>query len=55
MVGLRALGGDASDRIFQVVRDFLEDKSSLKSKPEWAFYDLMMWEKKCGMLLDGIA
>ncbi|XP_010257814.1 PREDICTED: probable apyrase 1 [Nelumbo nucifera] len=33
--GLRALEGDASDRILQAVRDFLEDKSSLKSKPEW--------------------
>nr|DAD45690.1 TPA_asm: hypothetical protein HUJ06_003920 [Nelumbo nucifera] len=35
MTGLRALEGDASDRILQAVRDFLEDKSSLKSKPEW--------------------
>ncbi|XP_043693410.1 probable apyrase 1 [Telopea speciosissima] len=33
--GLRALKGDTSDRILQAVRDFLEDKSSLKSKPDW--------------------
>ncbi|XP_043692535.1 probable apyrase 1 [Telopea speciosissima] len=33
--GLRALEGDASDRILQAVRDFLEDKSSLKSKSDW--------------------
>ncbi|KAI5670032.1 hypothetical protein M9H77_19885 [Catharanthus roseus] len=33
--GLRQLGGDASDRILQAVRDFLENKSSLKSKADW--------------------
>ncbi|KAF8398627.1 hypothetical protein HHK36_017558 [Tetracentron sinense] len=33
--GLRALEGDTSDRILQAVRDFLKDKSALKSKPEW--------------------
>ena len=34
-VGLRALGIDASDRILQVVKNFLKVKSTLKSKPEW--------------------
>lgn len=33
--GLRALGIDASDRILQAVKNFLKDKSTLKSKPEW--------------------
>ncbi|KAF8395954.1 hypothetical protein HHK36_017564 [Tetracentron sinense] len=33
--GLRALEGDTSDRILQAVRDVLEDKSALKSKPDW--------------------
>ncbi|KAK3013197.1 hypothetical protein RJ639_010385 [Escallonia herrerae] len=33
--GLRLLGVDASDRILQAVRDFLKDKSALKSKAEW--------------------
>ncbi|RWR75733.1 Nucleoside phosphatase GDA1/CD39 [Cinnamomum micranthum f. kanehirae] len=33
--GLRALEGDTSDRILQAVRDFLEDKSSLKFKSDW--------------------
>ncbi|OVA12611.1 Nucleoside phosphatase GDA1/CD39 [Macleaya cordata] len=33
--GLRQLGGDASDRILQAVRDFLKEKSGLESKPEW--------------------
>ncbi|KAJ8771719.1 hypothetical protein K2173_026896 [Erythroxylum novogranatense] len=31
--GLRALGGDASDRILQAVRDLLKDRSTLKSDP----------------------
>ncbi|XP_059647283.1 apyrase 2-like [Cornus florida] len=33
--GLRQLEGDASDRILQAVRDFLKDKSTLKSKADW--------------------
>ncbi|GAB4837636.1 Apyrase 2 [Ancistrocladus abbreviatus] len=33
--GLRQLEGDASDRILQAVRDFLRDKSKLKSDPDW--------------------
>ncbi|KAK9165246.1 hypothetical protein Scep_000437 [Stephania cephalantha] len=33
--GLRQLEGDTSDRILQAVRDFLGEKSSLKSKPDW--------------------
>ncbi|KAI3470247.1 hypothetical protein Pfo_026910 [Paulownia fortunei] len=33
--GLRQLEGDASDRILQAVRDFLKNKSSLKSKADW--------------------
>ncbi|XP_052173953.1 apyrase 2-like [Diospyros lotus] len=33
--GLRQLQGDASHRILQAVRDFLKDKSSLKSKSDW--------------------
>ncbi|GER27943.1 apyrase-like protein, partial [Striga asiatica] len=33
--GLRQLEGDTSDRILQAVRDFLKNKSSLKSKAEW--------------------
>lgn len=33
--GLRQLEGDASDRILQAVRDFLEKKSSFKSKADW--------------------
>ncbi|KAF5178885.1 Ectonucleoside triphosphate diphosphohydrolase [Thalictrum thalictroides] len=33
--GLRQLEGDTSDRILQAVRDFLRDKSSLKTKPDW--------------------
>lgn len=33
--GLRALGGDTSDRILQAVRDFLVDKSSLKFRSDW--------------------
>ncbi|KAK9267551.1 hypothetical protein L1049_009979 [Liquidambar formosana] len=32
--GLRALEGDASDRILQAVRDLLKDKSTLKSHPD---------------------
>ncbi|XP_077235930.1 putative apyrase 1 [Tasmannia lanceolata] len=33
--GLRALEGDASDKILQAVKDFLEDKSSLKFQSDW--------------------
>ncbi|KAM7500339.1 hypothetical protein LguiA_024753 [Lonicera macranthoides] len=33
--GLRQLGIDASDRILQAVRDYLKDKSSLKSRADW--------------------
>ncbi|KAL6552089.1 putative apyrase 1 [Orobanche gracilis] len=33
--GLRQLEGNASDRILQAVRDFLKNKSSLKSKADW--------------------
>lgn len=33
--GLRQLEGDASDKILQAVRDFLKEKSSLKTKPDW--------------------
>ncbi|GAA0184884.1 nucleotide phosphatase [Lithospermum erythrorhizon] len=33
--GLRQLQGNASDRILQAVRDFLKNKSSLKSKGDW--------------------
>ncbi|KAK4349364.1 hypothetical protein RND71_032119 [Anisodus tanguticus] len=33
--GLRQLGGNASDKILQAVRDFLKSKSSLKSKGSW--------------------
>ncbi|XP_009618558.1 apyrase 1-like [Nicotiana tomentosiformis] len=33
--GLRQLGGNASDKILQAVRDFLKSKSSLKSKASW--------------------
>ncbi|XP_057509767.1 apyrase 2-like [Actinidia eriantha] len=33
--GLRQLEGDASDRILQAVRDFLKDKSTLKSQADW--------------------
>ncbi|KAL0436792.1 UNVERIFIED_CONTAM: Apyrase 2 [Sesamum radiatum] len=33
--GLRQLEGDTSDRILQAVRDFLKNKSSLKSQPDW--------------------
>ncbi|GAB4854078.1 Apyrase 2 [Ancistrocladus abbreviatus] len=33
--GLRQLEGDSSDRILQAVRDFLRDKSKLKSDPAW--------------------
>ncbi|KAL3642236.1 Apyrase 2 [Castilleja foliolosa] len=33
--GLRQLEGDTSDRILQAVRDFLKNKSSLKSKDDW--------------------
>lgn len=33
--GLRALGGDTSDRILQAVRDLLKGKSALKSQPDW--------------------
>ncbi|CAI9108220.1 OLC1v1007773C1 [Oldenlandia corymbosa var. corymbosa] len=33
--GLRQLGGDASDRILQAVRDFLKHESTLKSKDDW--------------------
>ncbi|KAI3470158.1 hypothetical protein Pfo_026821 [Paulownia fortunei] len=33
--GLRQLEGDASDRILQAVRDYLKNKSSLKSKADW--------------------
>ncbi|KAJ4851303.1 Apyrase 2 [Turnera subulata] len=32
--GLRALGADASDRILQAVRDFLRDRSTLKSEAD---------------------
>ncbi|KAK4282151.1 hypothetical protein QN277_013561 [Acacia crassicarpa] len=32
--GLRALEGDASDRILQAVRDFLKDRSTLKSEAD---------------------
>ncbi|VVA26494.1 PREDICTED: apyrase [Prunus dulcis] len=32
--GLRALEGDASDRILQAVRDLLKERSSLSSKPD---------------------
>ncbi|MCI55825.1 apyrase 2-like, partial [Trifolium medium] len=31
--GLRALEGDASDRILQAVRDLLKQRSTLKSEP----------------------
>ncbi|RZC55206.1 hypothetical protein C5167_014050 [Papaver somniferum] len=33
--GLRQLEGDASDRILQSVRDYLQEKSALKSQPDW--------------------
>ncbi|KAK6151894.1 hypothetical protein DH2020_014529 [Rehmannia glutinosa] len=33
--GLRQLEGDASDRILLAVREFLKNKSSLKSKADW--------------------
>ncbi|PHT28926.1 Apyrase 2 [Capsicum baccatum] len=33
--GLRQLGGNASDKILQAVRNFLKSKSSLKSKASW--------------------
>ncbi|KAJ0978138.1 hypothetical protein J5N97_013612 [Dioscorea zingiberensis] len=33
--GLRALGAETSDQILQAVKDLLQDKSSLKFKPEW--------------------
>ncbi|KAK6161654.1 hypothetical protein DH2020_005035 [Rehmannia glutinosa] len=33
--GLRQLEGDTSDRILQAVRDFLKNKSALKSKGDW--------------------
>ncbi|KAF9601683.1 hypothetical protein IFM89_021813 [Coptis chinensis] len=33
--GLRQLKGDASDKILQAIRDFLKEKSSFKSKPDW--------------------
>ncbi|KAL2239742.1 UNVERIFIED_CONTAM: Apyrase 2 [Sesamum indicum] len=33
--GLRQLEGDTSDRILQAVRDFLKNKSSLKSQADW--------------------
>ncbi|KAI7998784.1 Apyrase 2 [Camellia lanceoleosa] len=33
--GLRQLQGDAPDQILQAVRDFLKDKSTLKSKADW--------------------
>ncbi|KAI3461927.1 hypothetical protein Pfo_018590 [Paulownia fortunei] len=33
--GLRQLEGNASDRILQAVREFLKNKSSLKSKADW--------------------
>jgi apyrase len=33
--GLRQLGMDASNRILQSVRDYLKEKSSLKSKADW--------------------
>ncbi|KAL6986915.1 Apyrase 2, variant 2 [Sarracenia purpurea var. burkii] len=33
--GLRQLQGDAPDRILQAVRDFLKDRSTLKSKADW--------------------
>lgn len=33
--GLRALEGDASERILQAVRDLLRDKSTLMSRPDW--------------------
>ncbi|KAK6161601.1 hypothetical protein DH2020_004982 [Rehmannia glutinosa] len=33
--GLRQLEGDTSDRILQAVRDFLKNKSALKSKADW--------------------
>ncbi|KAG8379117.1 hypothetical protein BUALT_Bualt07G0054700 [Buddleja alternifolia] len=33
--GLRQLEGNTSDRILQAVRDFLKNKSSLKSKADW--------------------
>lgn len=33
--GLRQLGADASERILQAVKDFLKDKSTLKSKADW--------------------
>ncbi|XP_051142362.1 apyrase 2-like [Andrographis paniculata] len=33
--GLRQLEGDTSDRILQAVRDFLKNKSSLKSRSDW--------------------
>lgn len=33
--GLRALGAETSERILQAVKDLLQDKSSLKFKPDW--------------------
>ncbi|XP_072998265.1 probable apyrase 1 [Typha latifolia] len=33
--GLRALGTEKSEQILQEVRDLLQDKSSLKSQPDW--------------------
>ncbi|KAF5941283.1 hypothetical protein HYC85_022450 [Camellia sinensis] len=33
--GLRQLQGDAPDQILQAVRDFLKDKSTLKSEADW--------------------
>ncbi|KAM0947985.1 putative apyrase [Dioscorea sansibarensis] len=33
--GLRALGAETSEQILQAVKDLLQDKSSLKFKPDW--------------------